>query len=233
MGNNMAKKVFVIIFFAIIGLLADQVKVTALVGAKGQAFTLLQLFAPAVGAFLGSITGVVTILLTEVASFIIQGKELTLMNVVRLLPLLFATMYFASIMRPRAKFSRIIEIAVPSLAMLVFWAHPEGKQAWYYALYWTIPMMVSLTPLRKTLVARSLGSTFTAHAVGGAYWIWATNMAAPLWIALIPIVAMERAVFGLGIALTFLVVNYLLSLSPALRALPLAISRTHLWPGRT
>src|SRR3989338_82000 len=134
MGNNMAKKVFVIIFFAIIGLLADQVKVTALVGAKGQAFALLQLFAPAVGAFLGSITGVATILLTEAVSFIIQGKEPTVMNVVRLLPMLFATVYFASLMKPREKFSRIIEITVPALAMLTFWAHPEGRQAWYYAL---------------------------------------------------------------------------------------------------
>lgn len=229
MINNKAKKIFVIVFFAIIGLLADQVKVTALVGAKGQAFTLLQLFAPAVGAFLGSITGVVTVLLTEVASFIIQGKEPTVMNLVRLLPLLFATVYFASIMRPRAKFSRMIEIAVPALAMLTFWAHPEGRQAWYYALYWTIPMIVSMSPLRKTVVARSLGSTFTAHAVGGAYWIWTTNMTAPLWIALIPIVALERAVFGLGIAITFLVVNYLLSLSPVLRSLPIQVSGKHLF----
>lgn len=232
MNNDKIKKIFVIAFFAAVGLFADRINVSAVWGAKGQTFTLLQLFAPAVGAFLGSIAGVVTIALTEVASFIIQGKELTLMNVFRLLPLLFATVYFARIMRPREKKSRWIEIGVPALAMLTFWAHPIGRTVWYYALYWTIPMIVAVTPLRSMIAARGLGSTFTAHAVGGAYWIWTTNMASPLWIGLIPVVAMERAVFGLGIAITFLVVNYLLSLSPILRSLPVHISRRHLWPSK-
>ncbi|MEW6610217.1 MAG: hypothetical protein AB1352_01110 [Patescibacteria group bacterium] len=226
------KKIFVIAFFALLGLLADQIKVSAVWGARGQTFTLLQLFAPAVGAFLGGVSGAVTVLLTEVASFIIQGKEVTVMNVFRLLPLMFATLYFASIMQSRGRKSLWIEIGVPALAMLIFWEHHIGRLVWYYALYWTIPIIISLTPLRKTLVGKSLGSTFTAHAVGGAYWIWATNMAAPLWTALIPVVAIERAVFGLGIALTFLAVNYLLSLSPVIRALPLHISRRHLWPSR-
>lgn len=226
------KKIIVIALFAVVGLLADRVAVSAVWGAKGQTFTLLQLFAPAVGAFLGGVSGAVTVLLTEVASFIIQGKEITLMNILRLLPLLFATFYFASVMRPHGKKSRWIEIGVPALAMLTFWEHPIGRAVWYYALYWTIPMIISLTPLRKTLVGKSLGSTFTAHAVGGAYWIWATNMAAPLWTALIPVVAMERAVFGLGIAITFLVVNYLLSYALAVRSLPIHISRQHLWPIR-
>ena len=226
------KKIFVIALFAVIGLLADRVQVSAVWGANGQTFTLLQLFAPAVGAFLGGVSGAVTVLLTEIASFIIQGKEVTVMNVVRLLPLVCATFYFASVIRPKGKKSRWIEIGVPALAMLVFWEHPIGRAVWYYALYWTIPMIISLTPLRKTLVGKSLGSTFTAHAVGGAYWIWATNMPGYLWTALIPVVAMERAVFGLGIAITFLVVNHLLSLSPVFRSLPLHISRRHLLPSR-
>ncbi|MFA4872860.1 MAG: hypothetical protein WC659_02905 [Patescibacteria group bacterium] len=217
------KRIIAIALFAVIGLLADRVAVSAVWGAKGQTFTLLQLFAPAVGAFLGGVSGAVTVLFTEIASFIIQGKEVTVMNVVRLLPLVCATFYFASVMRPHGKKSRWIEIGVPALAMLIFWEHPIGRAVWYYALYWTIPMIVSLTPLRKTLVGKSLGSTFTAHAVGGAYWIWATNMAAPLWTALIPVVAMERAVFGLGIALTFMAVNLSLSRLPSVHALPIKI----------
>ena len=249
MNYSKIRKIIVIAFFAIIGLLADRVSVAALWGAKGQTFTLLQLFAPAVGAFLGGVGGIVTVALTEVASFLIQGKDVTLMNVVRLLPLLFATLYFAAVTRAKTSTSeshsdnsinafpkepkfvpipassggmwKFIEIGVPALAMIVFWAHPIGRQAWYFPLYWTIPMIVALTPLKKFLLAQSFGATFTAHAVGGASWIWMTNMAAPLWTALIPVVAIERSAFAIGIAVTYMAVNSLLAALPVLQTLPI------------
>jgi len=254
MNNDKLKKILVIALFAILGLAADRVDVATLWGAKGQTFTLLQLFAPAVGAFLGGITGLAAVALTEIASFFIQGKEVTLMNIMRLLPLLFATLYFSAITRAkkeataseshasdavgafpgepkftplpssRVGFWKVIEIGVPALAMIVFLAHPIGRQVWYFPLYWTIPMIVALTPLRKFLLAKSLGATFTAHAVGGAYWIWATNMASPLWIGLIPVVAIERSAFAIGIAVTYMAVNSLLAAIPAIQTLPVILN---------
>ena len=218
------KKVITIIFFALVGLVADRVNVAAVWGAQGQTFTLLQLFAPAVGAFLGGVSGLLTVALTEVASFVLQGKAWTLMNALRMLPLLFATLYFAAITRPQMKWSKVIQVMVPGLAMLAFWIHPIGRTVWYYALYWTIPMIIAFTPLKKYLLGKALGSTFTAHAVGGAYWIWLTNMAAPLWIGLIPVVAIERSSFALGIAVTYMAVNSLLAAIPAIQTLPLVLN---------
>lgn len=257
MYHDRTKKILVILFFAVLGLLADRISVAALWGAKGQTFTLLQLLAPAVGAFLGGVSGVMTVALTEITSFLIQGKEMTAMNLMRLLPLLFATLYFAAITRSRTQssaseshtgdmlgafprepifvpfppsrigFWKMVEIGVPVLAMIVFWAHPSGRQAWYFPLYWTIPMIVASTPLKKFLLAKSLGATFTAHAVGGAYWIWATNMSATLWTALIPVVAIERGAFAIGIAVTYMAVNSLLAALPAFQALPVILNNKY------
>jgi len=60
-------------------------------------------------------------------------------------------------------------------------------------------------------LARALGATFTAHAVGGALWIWVFALPAPVWISLIPIVALERSLFALGICVSFVLVNNLLA----------------------
>ena len=66
----------------------------------------------------------------------------------------------------------------------------------------------------KSLLARSLGSTLTAHAVGGAIWIYMVPMTPQIYATLVPIVTYERAVFAIGIAVTFIAVNALLSRLP-------------------
>jgi hypothetical protein len=102
-------------------------------------------------------------------------------------------------------------LAVPVIAMIGFWAHPEGLKAWYYALYWLIP--IAMYFLRDNFIfARALGTTFIAHAVGSVLWIWVFNMKAAIWISLIPVVWKERGLMALGITLTFIIFNYLLSL---------------------
>lgn len=223
--NTFTKKIITVVLFFILGLIADNIKVASIWGASGQTFTLLQLFAPAVGAFLGGIMGVIAIFTTEAASFIIQGKELTLINLLRFLPLLLATFYFAAIIRPaRHWLKKIIEIIIPALAMLFFWLHPVGRAAWPYALYWLIPIAVAISPLRKFLFAQALGATFTAHAAGSLIFIYLTSMPATMWLSLIPVVARERLVFSLGIALTYLIFNALLLALPRLKFLSLTLN---------
>jgi hypothetical protein len=80
---------------------------------------------------------------------------------------------------------------------------------WYFALFWIIPI-VAYYFRDRFLLARALGSTFTAHAVGGALWIWAFSLPSPVWNSLIPVVATERILFAFGIAGSFLLVNNLL-----------------------
>jgi hypothetical protein len=60
------------------------------------------------------------------------------------------------------------------------------------------------------LLARTLGATFTAHAVGGALWITFMHLPKAAWIGLIPVVAIERISFALGMALFYILVNNLI-----------------------
>lgn len=67
---------------------------------------------------------------------------------------------------------------------------------------------------------RSLGATFTAHAVGGAAWIWAFNLPASVWQGLIPVVISERLLFAAGIAATFVLTKKVLTLLARYHVLP-------------
>ncbi|MBU0592034.1 hypothetical protein KKD40_07460, partial [Candidatus Micrarchaeota archaeon] len=128
-------------------------------------------------------------------------KELTILNFVRLFPMVLAAIYFGSKKR---------EIAyIPLICMLLFWMHPNGAASWYYALYWLIPL--AATFYKQNLFVRSLGTTFTAHAIGSTAFLYAFNLPAEVWIALIPVVAMERLAFASGITISYYAINSVLS----------------------
>ncbi len=194
------KVIFMLVFIAL-GIIALQIPVNVLAGAKVK-FTLFDLFAPISGAFLGTGIGAVAVVAMYVINLawhgfagVNQSNPLTLVATLRLLPLIAGVWYFSG----KNRYSLLI----PALAIISFNLHPQGMKAWYYSLFWLIPFAV--WPLRnKYLVARSLGSTFTAHAAGGALWIWAFNLPAPVWISLIPTVILERSIFALGISASYI-----------------------------
>ena len=94
---------------------------------------------------------------------------------------------------------------VPAAAMILFWVHPEGRQAWYYALYWLIPLAATFFP--KRLILNALGATFTAHCVGSVAFLYALNLPAAVWTGLIPVVWMERGLMALGIWVFYILFN--------------------------
>jgi len=57
---------------------------------------------------------------------------------------------------------------------------------------------------------RSLGATFTAHAIGGALWIWTVPMTKAMYVTLLPITFYERLFFAAGIALSYVALNVVL-----------------------
>ena len=196
------KNIFFIIIFTILGFIALQIPVAQLEGSKAN-FMVYDAFAPVAGAFIGSLPGVVAVFLMQFINFLAHGAVVEdAGTIIRFLPMLFAVLYFAQ----KSKFNLII----PILAIIAFVVHPIGQTVWYFALFWTIPIITYF--LRdRFLLARALGATFTAHAVGGALWIWVFALPAPVWISLIPVVAMERALFALGICVSFVLVNNLLA----------------------
>ena len=205
------KRLLFISLFAVFAFITQRINFSALVGAENQFFTLFQFFGPIAGAFLGPVVGVIAVFLAEITDFLVVGKELTLINIARLAPMLFATYFFATMNKEYR--SKIFKIIVPLAAIAIFILHPVGREAWFFSLYWTIPIIAVLLPKKysNSVVARSLGATFTAHAVGGALWAWTVPMTAAQWVGLIPVVAYERALFAAGIAVSYIAVNALLA----------------------
>ena len=204
------KGIAFLILFVVFAFITQRINFSALVGAENQFFTVFQFFGPIAGSFLGPVVGVIAVFLAEAADFLVVGKELTLVNIGRLAPMLFATYFFATVNKQdRAK---IFKIMVPLIAIALFVLHPVGRQAWFFALFWTIPIIAVLLPKKYSgsVISRSLGATFTAHAVGGALWAWTIPMTAAQWIALIPVVIYERALFAAGIGISFIVFNAVL-----------------------
>lgn len=194
--------------FIVLAALAERINFSALVGTENQFFTLFQFFGPIAGGFLGSVLGPLAVLLAELLNFVLFGKTFTLLNLYRLLPMVIAAFYFGSL-KEKKQWAQA-NILIPALCILAFVSHPVGREVWYFSLYWLIPILARLKPLRNHLLARSYGATFTAHAVGGAAWVWTVPMTAGQWINLIPVVAYERLLFGAGIAVSYVIFNTVL-----------------------
>ncbi|KKR62585.1 hypothetical protein A2643_03025 [Candidatus Nomurabacteria bacterium RIFCSPHIGHO2_01_FULL_39_220] len=196
------KNVLFVIVFAIVGFIALQIPIAQVEGSKAK-FMLYDAFAPVAGAFIGSLPGVMAVFLMQFVNFLAHGAIVEdVGTIIRFLPMLFAVLYFAR----KGK----LNLVIPIIAIIAFIAHPIGREVWYFSLFWIIPIVAHF--LRdKFLLARALGATFTAHAVGGALWIWVFALPAPVWISLIPIVALERSLFALGICVSFVLVNNLLA----------------------
>lgn len=214
--SSFQKKLFFLALFLILGFISLQIPFNKLAGSN-VSFTLFDFFAPIAGAFLGPIYGIASVLIVEIANNLIKQTSWTTGSIIRLFPILFATYYFATI--NQKKYNPRFILAIPILCIIIFLAHPIGRQVFYYPLmFWTIPLLSYLK--RDNLFMRSLGATFTAHSVGGAAWIWAFNLKASVWNSLIPVVIAERLLFTVGITVSFFVIKYSLEYFAKKKILP-------------
>jgi hypothetical protein len=99
-----------------------------------------------------------------------------------------------------------IRCALPLACMALFWLHPVGYAAGIYALYWLIPVAVFFVQ-SPNLFLNALGSTFVAHAVGSVIWLYTVPMESGAWLALIPIVAVERLLCATGMVIAHHVIR--------------------------
>ena len=199
------KRLIFVVLFAVFAFFAQRINFSPLIGVENQSFTLFQFFGPIAGSFLGPVFGIVAVLGAELVDFFVVGKEATWINLFRLLPMLFAVYYFGS----RKK---NLNVFIPLAAMILFIMHPVGRQAWVYSLFWVIPIIARLMPNKYaySVPLRSLGATFTAHAVGTVLFIWTIPTDPALWISLLPVTAFERLMFALGIGISYVGFNALL-----------------------
>ncbi|MBM3893087.1 hypothetical protein FJ365_01640 [Candidatus Dependentiae bacterium] len=86
----------------------------------------------------------------------------------------------------------LINAFLPALCMVVFMMHPASCGAWPYALYWLIPIAIWAINHSQNSLLCALQSTFVAHAVGSVMWVFLVPMTTSQWLALIPMVMLER-----------------------------------------
>jgi len=212
MKNMRSKFAFLSLFF-LIGLIALQIPFTRLLGGNVK-FTLYDFLAPTAGAFLATLPGIMTVLLIQLVNFLIHPDSFTgFASLIRIFPVLFAVFYFAK--------NRKYNLLIPVLSILIFNLHPIGRSAWQYSLLWLIPIAAHF--YRKNLFLRSLGATFSAHAVGGALWVWAFGLSKELWLALIPQTLMERTLMAGGISLSYFALKRLIRFMQAKKVIILPV----------
>ncbi|OGF20507.1 hypothetical protein A2316_01630 [Candidatus Falkowbacteria bacterium RIFOXYB2_FULL_38_15] len=218
------KNILFIVIFAVIGLIALQVPVAQIVGSKTK-FTLFDFFGPVASGFIGLVPGIIAIFLMQLANFLIHGANvIDPGTIIKFFPMLFAALYFAK--KGKAN------IIIPAIAIVAFISHPIGRQAWYYSMYWLIPIVCYF--LRdKSLLGRSLGTTFTAHAVGSTLYLYVFGLSKAIWTSLIPVVAMERILFAFGIMATYLVFNNVLNILVEKKwvKLEFLVDKKYVWAG--
>ena len=201
------EKLLSIILFTVLGLIALQIPFTRLLGSNVK-FTLFDFLAPSMGAFLGTLPGIISVLTMQVVNLFLHGGKFDAGGIIRLFPTLFAVAYFAK--------KRPSNFIVPALCIIAFNLNPIGRSAWQYSMFWLIPIAAHFVPTSPrlrgagSLFVRSLGATFTAHAVGGALWVWTFGLSRQIWLSLIPQVILERTAMAVGIMISYVVINNLL-----------------------
>lgn len=195
--KKLQRKIWFIVLFVVLGLVALQVPLSNIMGVK-QSFTLFDFTGPTAGMFLGSWIGALGVLLVEIANFFIKGLTLDTTTFIRFFPMLFAAIYFGT------KNKAIV--AVPLICIGLFLINPIGRTVPQYALvFWLIPAV--LVFFKKQLFLNALGATLTAHAVGSVAFLYAFQLPASVWKSLMFVVPFERLTFAVGITLSYLVIN--------------------------
>lgn len=193
------QKLYFIIIFTVLSLIAFQIPISKIIGSS-QSFTLFELMAPIGGMFLGALFGALSAFFVTLVNVIFLKQVLGLPVLITFLPPMLAAAYFGLKTKKTA-------IIFP-ICIILFWLNPIGRQAWVYPLIWLIPFFATFG--KKRLVLNSLGATFTAHAVGSTIFLYAFGLTPQIWLALIPVVFIERGIFTAGIWLSYTAMNTVL-----------------------
>src|SRR5579871_4856971 len=173
--------------------MASLVKISYIVGSYTAFFSGTCIAMPLIGAFGGITMSIATCLLG-----LVFGGGHSLLFLAHHIPGFCAALYWAT-------HHAVVRVGIPTVCFVMFVTHPVGSQAWPYALYWLIPIVFYFAN-RTTLFMQALGSTFVAHAVGSVIWLYAVPMEPQAWLALMPVVALERLTFAAGMVVVHTVI---------------------------
>lgn len=202
MNRRFRSIITIIVPFCLLELLS-LFKINILLGAKTAVFSGFSVGGPLVGLYTGLVFGAGLFGLRRIIHCLVMGTSL-FSPFSLYLPTIAAGYYFKSS-------SWLIRLFVPLLCMILFIMHPVGQEAWFYSLYWLVPVVLYMLGSRSAF-AESLGATFVQHAVGSVLWIYLVPTTSALWIALIPVVAVERLVCATLMAAVMHLIGYMSTL---------------------
>lgn len=109
------------------------------------------------------------------------------------IPTLLATLSWNSSKDEDKQLAFALHVVLPILCMALFIASSSGSIGWPVALYWLIPIALHFFN-RHSYLKMALQSTFVAHAVGCVMWAYLTPISGQMWLALLPVMAIERLI---------------------------------------
>lgn len=178
------KKYLTMIPYFLLVFVARLVPFNWIIGSQGSSFSWTTMIAPVIAKQCG---------FSWICLFFISTKVWTIISVLMFLlhrtPLVFASFAYRSR-------HWITSFFVPAICMLLFVSHDHSCGAWFYSLFWLIPMILHFTP--NSIATRALASSFIAHGVGSVVWLYVMNISSEIWISLIPVVIIERFLMAAG-----------------------------------
>ncbi|MFN3909758.1 MAG: hypothetical protein ACK4J0_00810 [Candidatus Anstonellaceae archaeon] len=193
---------FFILFFIALSIIASNISISKLWGAEGQTFSLFEFFSPLPAAFLGPAYGILVVLIAKGFAILFSPTPFNLTTFLRFIPPIVGAYIFSKF--KENFFNSVLNSLICFICIGLFIFHPVGSKAWLFSIFWFIPIALNFVKSNH-IFFRALATTLTQHAVGGVIWIYFVSPANPeFWLALIPLVAIERLVFASGIALSYL-----------------------------
>ena len=192
------KQVYKYLSVMLVATLSWLLPINVIIGGSGQAMlTWSSICAPVLAVHAGMSTFLWFCLSWKLLTF-----PLAVSFLLQKLPL------FCSVLAFR-KSSVYISLLLPAACMMLFILHPVGQVAWLYSLYWLIPMALYFVS-EDADWKRAVIASFASHAVGSVMYLYTTHMSAAVWMALMPVVAVERLLISVGIVVVHRVVLRLL-----------------------
>lgn len=205
-NKNLMNPISNALFFNVLMKISSIGKMSFILGSHAAFFTAAAIVMPLSGAFAGIAGSCAAFGLGVMIRGLLTGS-MPLYFLAYHIPGLCASLYWATS-------SKILRIAPALLCMILFLIHPVGFGAAWYSLFWLIPIILTF---RKSsgLFATALASTFTAHAVGTLIWLYTLPMAPHDFIALVPVVLVERLLFAAGMVVGYKAIAAILVMKSA------------------
>ncbi len=205
--NFLIVHTFFMVVFSALFILTTKVKLTPIFGTNTH-FSLAAFFGPTLAKILGISFGTGSIILAHIVGFLLGFYSLKKwVDVFIFLPVMLGGIYFSKMFKGDVKY-----VAIPLAAMVLFWLHPVGRNVWFYALFWLIPIVLLKGKARIEKILKhelpltyvyALAGTFVDHAIGSVIYLYALNIPEKFWLMAIPFTVIERLIMAGGITLTY------------------------------